>query len=263
MKHLSAKTGWLWINQGWTLFWKQPTEMLALFLVYMLIMLSLSIIPIIGQALSLILVPIFTMSFMQACLYIEKGQRVYPNLLLINFLWSKLSKLLILGILYLLIAFITIAISMLIDDGIFWKAITNSEINHITIKDSNNIRVAIIITIIMYIPTTMAFWFAAPLIVWQKMSLGKALFYSFFAVYSAGKAFIVYMLTWIGIGILIPVIINIMITLFINNVAIIVFILLPLSMILSLIMYCSFYPTYTTIFGDPQYSNNINLLKVK
>lgn len=259
MKNLSAKSGWLWIQQGWTLFWKQPTEILALFLIYMFVMLGLSIVPIIGQALSLILIPIFTMSFMQACLYIEKGQCVYPNLLIIHFLWSKLPKLLILGLLYLLTALIAIGISILTDEGTFWKIITHPEINTISIKNSN-MHIAIIITIIIYIPTTMAFWFAAPLIVWQKMPLGKALFYSFFAVYCAGKAFIVYIFTWIAIGILIPIIINVIIALLINNIAIIVFILLPLSIILSLIMYCSFYPTYTAIFGKPQCSNITNNL---
>jgi hypothetical protein len=28
-------------------------------------------------------------------------------------------------------------------------------------------------------------------------------------------------------------------------------VLLPLSIILTVVMYCSFYPTYTTLFGKP------------
>jgi hypothetical protein len=29
-------------------------------------------------------------------------------------------------------------------------------------------------------------------------------------------------------------------------------VLLPLSLILTVVMYCSFYPTYTAIFGRPE-----------
>ena len=51
---------------------------------------------------------------------------------------------------------------------------------------------------------------------------------------------------------LLPAAVSTIVALLINNVTVIVFILLPLSIILTVVMYCSFYPTYTAIFGRPQ-----------
>ena len=85
MEKLPAKTGWLWVKDGFALFRKQAAEVSTLFLSYMFLMLALGIVPVIGQLLPLILVPVFAMSFMQACANIEQGKRVYPNLLLVGF----------------------------------------------------------------------------------------------------------------------------------------------------------------------------------
>jgi hypothetical protein len=97
----------------------------------------------------------------------------------------------------------------------------------------------------------MAFWFAAPLIVWQKMGLFKAIFYSFFAVYHAGKAFLVYAAAWIVIGILLPSIISVLIAVLIGKGAIVMMLMFIVSILLTVVMYCSFYPTYAHVFGKP------------
>jgi len=250
MEKLPAKTGWTWIKQGIALFRQQPAEISTLFLGYMFLMLALGMIPVIGQLLPLILVPVFGMAFMQACQQIEQGQRVYPNLLLTGFRSPALRTLLLLGVLYLLAALLAIAVSRLVDDGAFWNAMLGAGLEAKDIEGSN-IRLAMIVAVLVYLPAAMAFWFAAPLIVWQQMSLGKALFYSFFAVSRAAKAFIVYGLVWLLLGVLLPAVISTIVALLINNVTIIVFILVPLSVILTVVMYCSFYPTYTAIFDKP------------
>lgn len=251
MEKLPAKNGWLWVKEGVALFRKQPAEVSTLFLSYMFLMLALGIIPVIGQLLPLILVPVFAMSFMQACRHIEEGKRVYPNLLLVGFRSPALRRLLTLGVLYLLAAFGAVAVSTLADGGTFWNAMTGTGLDAKDIEGSS-ISLAMVVAAVVYIPAAMAFWFAAPLIAWHDMPLGKALFYSFFAVRRAGKAFLLYGLAWLVIGILLPAAVSTIVALLINNVTVIVFILLPLSIILTVVMYCSFYPTYTAIFGRPQ-----------
>lgn len=251
MEKLPAKTGWLWVKQGVALFRKQPAEVSTLFLSYMFLMLALGIVPVIGQLLPLILVPVFAMSFMQACRQIEAGERVYPNLLLVGFRSPALRSLLTLGVLYLLAAFGATAVSRLADGGAFWNAMTGAGLDPKQIENSN-ISLAMLVAALVYLPAAMAFWFAAPLIAWHQMPLGKALFYSFFAVSRAGKAFLLYALAWLVIGILLPAVVSTIVALLISNITIIVFILLPLSIILTVVMYCSFYPTYTAIFGKPQ-----------
>src|SRR5712692_7922698 len=104
MEKLPAQTGWLWVKEGLTLFRKQPAELSTLFMGYMFMMFGIGIIPVLGQLLPLILVPVFSMAFMQACVQIEQGQRVYPTLLLTGFRSPAFPSLLKLGVLYLLAA---------------------------------------------------------------------------------------------------------------------------------------------------------------
>src|SRR5438046_774177 len=122
MEKLPAKTGWIWVKEGFALFRKQPAEISTLFLAYMFLMLAVGIVPVLGQLLPLILVPVFSMAFMQACVQIEREKRVFPSVLLTGFRSPALKNLLILGCLYLLAAIIAIAASTLIDGGVFWQA---------------------------------------------------------------------------------------------------------------------------------------------
>lgn len=254
MEKLPAKTGWIWIKEGFALFRKQPAEISTLFLAYMFLMLGLNLlqIPILGQILPVILVPVFAMAFMQACLNIEQGKRVYPNLLLTGFRSPALKNLLLLGVLYVIAAIVAIAASSLVDGGMFWLTVTGqSTLDPKEIQDSN-ISLAMMFAAVVYIPAAMAFWYAAPLIMWQKMGVVKAVFYSFFAVSRELKAFAVYGLAWAAIGVVLPAIVSVLIAAIVGNQSVTIMILLPLSIALTVVMYCSFYPTYTHIFGRPE-----------
>jgi hypothetical protein len=251
MEKLPANVGWLWVKQGFALFRKQPAALATLFLSYMFLMFMLSIIPILGQLLPLLLVPVFSMGFMQACVHIEQGKRVYPNLLLTGFRSPAFRTLLILGALYLLAAILAIGASAVIDGGVFWQVMSGrTALDAKTIRNSN-MSLAMLFAAAVYTPAAMAFWYAAPLAAWQNMGAGKSIFYSFFAVRKAGKAFLLYALAWATIGIVLPTIVSTLIALLLNRAMATIVVLLPLSIVLTVIMYCSFYPTYTYIFGKP------------
>jgi hypothetical protein len=251
MEKLPALTGWLWLKQGFALFRKQPAEMSTLFMGYMFLMLVLGMIPVLGQLLPLMLVPIFSLGFLQACANIEQGKRVFPNLLLTGFRSPARNRLLQLGGLYLLAAIIAITASSLIDGGVFWRAMSGQmDLDTNAVRDSN-MSLAMLFAAALYTPAAMAFWYAAPLIAWHQMGVVKAIFYSFFAVYRQGRAFLVYGLAWVAVGILLPVAVSLVTALLFEKAIITIMVLLPLSIVLSVIMYCSFYPTYTQVFGKP------------
>ncbi len=98
----------------------------------------------------------------------------------------------------------------------------------------------------------MAFWHAAALATWQHMGLFKAIFYSFFALGRCGKAFLAYALGWIVVGIAVPAIISALLGLILGKAIVAIMLLMPLSVILTIVMYCSFYPTYVEIFDKPE-----------
>ncbi|WP_019139535.1 BPSS1780 family membrane protein [Noviherbaspirillum massiliense] len=252
MEKLPASAGWQWVKDGFSLFRKQPAEMSTLFLSYLFLMLAVGIIPLLGQVLPIILVPAFSMAFMQACLQIERGKRVYPSMLFKIFRTPALGRLLQLGALYLIAAIVAVASSALIDGGVFWQVMSGQLPLNATAVRSSNMTLAMIFAAVVYTPAIMAFWHAAPLITWQNMGVGKALFYSFFAVRRAGKAFLVYGLAWVAIGVILPSIASSILALVFGQPGIVMMLLLPLTLVMTVVMYCSFYPTYTQIFGKPE-----------
>lgn len=252
MEKLPASTGWLWVKEGFGLFRRQPGEISVLFLAYMLLMIGLGIVPLLGQVLPLILVPVFTMAFMHACLQIEQGRKVYPNLLLAGFRSPALRRLLLLGVLYLIAAAFAIAASILVDGGVLWKVVSGGQnLDEQTLREAN-LSLSMLVSGVFYLPFAMAFWYAAPLIAWQDMGVGKALFYSFFAVWRNGRAFTVYGLAWVALGILLPSFISTFIALAFGSSRLVMVTILTLSLILTVVLYCSFYPTYTRVFGRPR-----------
>jgi len=251
MEKIPANAGWLWVKQGFALYRKQPAEISTLFLSYMFLMLGIGIIPFVGQILPLILVPTFSISFMQACADIEQDKRVRPNLLLTGFRSPAFPELIKLGVGYLCAATLSLWASSLYDGGVFWGVMTGQIELTAKVTSETNLLMSMLVSAAAYTPAAMALWYAAPLAAWQKMGAGKSVFYSFFAVRRASKAFLVYALAWIALGIILPGIVSTIVALIFGKATIAIFFLLPLSIVLTIIMYCSFYPTYTHIFGKP------------
>ena len=247
------------MKQGFGLFRKQPGGLSMLFLGYMVCMLLVSIIPLLGQLLPVILVPIFSVAFAQGCLHIDQGKRVVPGLLLSGFRKPALPVLFGLGVLYIMMAIVAIGASSLVDGGTLWQLVTgqlNPQTSPDVIRESN-IGSAIVVTLVMYIPAAMAFCFAAPLIYWQHISLGKALFFSFFAVWRSLSAFIVFASTWFAISI----VTSQLLFMLVGRTPMAIQLMMPLSMILTVIMHCSFYAAYRQIFGVPADTGKVSLDK--
>jgi hypothetical protein len=252
MQNIPSQVGIEWIRQGFALFRKQPAELSMLFLLYMLLMFAVSLIPLIGQALPLLLVPVFSMAFLQACVHIEQGKKVLPNLLWTGFRSPALPILLQLGVIYMLAAVFSVAASSVVDGGVFWKLLSgqlNPEKEKIV---ADALPLAMIFAALIYIPFCMALWHAAPLAAWQRMNLVKSIFYSFFAVRNCGKAFLAYGLGWIVMGIAIPAFISAILMLAIGRSEIMMMVLMPFSIVMTIVMYCSFYPTYVQVFDRPE-----------
>jgi hypothetical protein len=258
MEKPAARLGLDWVKQGFALFRQQPGELSSLFLVYMFLMLGVGVIPILGQLLPLMLAPAFTMAFMQACVMVEKGERVQPKVLFYAFRSPNFRTLLKLGAFYPLIAGLAFLASRIVDGGLLWQLLSGQLVfdpNKPPTAEMELASLAMMFAIVAYTLMTMVFWYAAPLIIWQSMGLFKAIFFSFFAVMRAAKAFLVYWLVWAGIGVFLPTFVSLIVATLFNNPGIAMLIMLPASMLLMVVRYCSFYPTYASMFGSPNDAN--------
>jgi len=255
MKVINAQSGWTWVKQGFVLFRKRPMELLSLFFLWMMLTQLLRFIPVAGQFLTLFLFPVFSVGFMQACRYLENEQKITPGLLFTGFQSPHVAALLGSGLLRIAALFFTYWFSNLINDEAlseFMKAAAKTgPMDAGSLEKALPVK-AILLTVLIYIPFAMAFWYSVPLIAWQRMTLIKSMFYSFFAVLHSWKAFLVYFLAWYGLSILVSPLAIIFLGIDIN---IGVVMLTAMSFIIFVIVYCSSYPTYTDVFGKPDEDN--------
>jgi hypothetical protein len=248
MSAIPAKTGWTWLKQGIGLFRKQPAALTTLLFANVLFSFLIGAVPILGQIAAVVLIPSFTMSFMQACLMIEHGQRVTPVVLLTGFRKPYVFTLCKIGLAYLAVtAVLTLAAYLVLGED-FWKqAVTqtpNPSINRSTV-------LGVMVIAVFQIATVMALCFASPLAYWQKMPPGKAIFYSFFAVVRSARAFLVMLLAWFGLFIVSTVIPMLLF----GNGALGRVLITWLGFLFILLLQCAMYAGYRQIFGVPDISS--------
>ena len=251
MNRLPAVTGWLWVKQGFALFRKQPFELSTLFVSYMLLMIAIGLVPLLGQVLPLLLLPVFSLAFLRASAQVHAGERVRPRLLIAGFRSPAIKRLLLLGLLQLLTVTLALGASVLIDGGLFWKILSGQLALDPKVVAGSNLGLAMLFSAALYVAPSMAFWYAAPLIAWHRMGVGKAVFYSFFAVLRESRAYLVYGLTWAGVAIILPTFLSLILALLFNSPGVIITVMMPVSMLLTVVLYASFYVTYTDVFGIP------------
>lgn len=250
MQTTPAMIGWTWAKQGIALFRKQPAELISVFLAYLFFMFAVALLPLLGKILPFLLTPVFSMAFMQAGVQVEQERRVYPGVLLTGFRSAALPGLCILGLFYLLAAYLAAASSTMIDGGIFWKVIHGEMKLDPKLARESGMPMAMQFAGMVYSLALLPLWFAAPLMAWKNMSVGKAIFYSVVTVKRGLRAFVVYGLSWVVITGILPSLISSVIALLFGPLPAI-FVLLALWVVLTMAMYCSFYPTYTYTFGKP------------
>ena len=251
MNRLPALTGWNWLKEGFSLFRKQPLPLSTLFVCYMFLMIVVGLLPLVGQVLPLILLPIFSLAFLRASALVLAGERVNPKLLIAAFRSPAVKSLLLLGLLQLVAVMTALGASVLIDGGVFWKILSGQITVDAKVVADSNMGLAMLLSGLLYVPAAMAFWYAAPLVAWHHMGVSKAVFYSFFAVLRERRAFLVYGLAWSAIGVLLPALATLILALVFNNPSLIVAVMMPLSMLLTVVLYSSFYITYTDVFNLP------------
>jgi hypothetical protein len=243
MSALPAKTGWSWLKQGMGLFRKQPAALTTLLFANVLVSFAIGAIPLAGQ-LAAVLIPSFSMSFMQACLMIDHNVRVTPAVLLTGFRKPAVISLCKIGLAYLAVAVLLKLIAYFMIGDAFWKqAAVPTDRPVIAGSD----LLGIIMIAVLEVGTVMSLCFAAPLAYWQKMPPAKAVFFSFFAVLRSFRVFLVMLLAWFGMFMLASVVFLMVLgngTL--GRVAI-----TWLGFLFILLLQCAMYAGYRQVFGVP------------
>jgi len=70
-----ARMGFVWVRQGIRTFWKQPLAMSGLFFLFMAWVSLVSMIPMIGNVIALVLLPAMTLGLMAEAAAVNSSQR--------------------------------------------------------------------------------------------------------------------------------------------------------------------------------------------
>jgi hypothetical protein len=245
---IPAATGWQWLKQGSGLFRKQPAALITLLFANILVSVMLSALPWVGPMLVAVLIPAFSMSFMKACVMIDNGVRVTPVVLLTGFRKPAFAALAKVGLIYLGVSLVLALLARYAIDPM----IVDQMQSPVDPKNAPPVPASSLLTILaifmLQMAALMALSFAAPLTYWQKMGLGKATFYSFFAVVRNLRVFAVLLLSWcaifLGMGMLTALIFGggdmwRVVTLW-------------MVFLFALLLQCSMYVGYRQIFGKPE-----------
>ena len=223
MNNLPARTGWDWLKQGGALFRKQPLALTTLLFANILFSIGMSALPILGPVLAVILIPSFSMAFMQACLMIENGERVTPAVLLTGFRQPALAALCKAGLIYLAVSIVLMFIMRVAVPTEFMEQMAAASADNATPPN------------------------VAPLTYWKNMGPGKATFYSFFAVLRAAGPFFVMLAAWFALFFGLCM----LVALLFGNANAGRVVIMWLIFLFVLLLQCAMYAGYTTIFGKP------------
>jgi hypothetical protein len=248
MNKLPARTGWEWLKGGMGLFRKQPAALTTLLFASILMAIGISAVPIVGPIVVVVLIPSFSMAFMQACLMIDNGDKVTPAVLLTGFRKPALAGLCKVGVIYLGVFLVLTLVALAITPESLRQLPGNIKLDP---KDKLPFTLGDVMTVfgllILETVSLLTLCFAAPLTYWKRMGPGKATFYSFFAVIRSARVFGVLLLSWFGIFTAITfVVVNLF-----SAIALAQVVLMWLMFLFILFLQCAIYAGYRDIFGKP------------
>ena len=119
LHRVPARTGWLWVKLGLSTFFKQPLALAGLFFMFMLLVSVLSMVPLLGQALALALLPAATLGLMAATRIAAAGQFPMPAVLASAFQAGRerARAMLVLGAIYAAGSLLILGLTLLLTGG--------------------------------------------------------------------------------------------------------------------------------------------------
>ncbi|MGC9162502.1 MAG: BPSS1780 family membrane protein [Thiomonas sp.] len=252
LRTVPAREGLLWVQTGFRRLASQPWAALLMILTYIVVTGFISALPIVGLVFPLFVVQFGTLGFMQASRQIAQGQPVWPTVLLAGLRSGPvvLRHLLILSALYTLAVLLVLGAGALFDGGAMLRLLLLGDKPAASAIADGSLRLGAVVSTLAYIPVSLAFWLAPPLIAWHATPPVKALFFSFVLGLRNFKAFAVYALQWLLLFLSLPTLIALVASLLGASQALAATLSMPVVIAIFLAYILSFYGTYESLVGE-------------
>jgi hypothetical protein len=244
-----ARTGLLWVKLGVQTFWKQPLAMSGLFFMFMAMLSVVTVVPFIGVALALALLPAATLGLMAATEEAIKGNFPMPSILLSAFRASQQGAraMLVLGALYATGFLGLMGVSALVDGGQFASLyLIGGKISE-EIVMQGSFQAAMWVAMALHTLLSVLFWHAPALVHWHGVPPVKSLFFSFMACYKNFGAFTVFGLAWAGMFVLAALTVSLIASL-LGNPMLATVAIFPVALVIVAMFFTSIYFTFRDCF---------------
>jgi len=244
-----ARQGVAWVKQGVHNFRRQPLALMGLFFMFMAAISVVTLVPVLGSALALGLLPAATLGLMAAAREAELGRFPMPSVLASAFRAGRerLNAMLVLGGLYALGFLLIMGLSALMDGGTFAKLYLVGGKMTAEMVESPDFQSAMWLSTLLYLPFSLAFWHAPGLVHWHGISPVKSLFFSLVACWRNKGAMLVYGLTWVAVFALVGTVVTTLAAL-LGGADLVGTLILPTAMVMAAMFFASVYASFRDSF---------------
>ncbi len=246
---VSASTGMTWVKLGISTFFKQPIALGGLFFMFMALISVVTVIPVLGSVLALVLLPAATLGLMVATLEAVGGKFPMPSVLATAFRAgrARMRAMLVLGAMYAGAFLLMMGITALFDGGQFAQVyLMGGKLSQEVLQQSD-FQMAAWVGMLLYLPLSLMFWHAPALVHWHGVAPSKALFFSFIACFRNFKAYTVYGIVWMAVMSLAALVMVIVLSL-LGLANAIGAMMVPMVLLLGAMLFTSIYFTFRDSF---------------
>lgn len=244
-----ARTGLIWVRLGIQTFWRQPLAMSGLFFMFMAMLSVVTVVPLIGVVLALVLLPAATLGLMVGTEQASQGKFPMPSVLISGFRTGaqRMRAMLVLGALYATGFLGLMGLSALIDGGQFASLyLIGGKITEEVVMQGS-FQAAMWVAMALHTLLSLLFWHAPALVHWHGVPPVKSLFFSAMASYKNFGAFAVFGATWAGLLMLAAIVVSLIASLLASP-ALAVMLLLPVALVIMAMFFSSIYFTFRDSF---------------
>ena len=246
-----ASQGVQWVKQGMRTFWRQPLALSGLFFMFMAAMSLLSMVPLLGNILALVILPGATLGLMAATKEALTGKFPMPVLLVSAFRAGKqqLQAMLLLGAIYAAGFLLVLGISALADGGKFAQLYLVGGAMSVELLQAPDFQLAVLLSMALYLPLSLLFWHAPALVHWHGVQPVKSLFFSLVACLRNFWAFTLFGLAWMGVFVGMGTAVSLVASL-LGSVEVVSVMMFPLAMLMAAMFFTSLYFTFHDCFEE-------------
>ncbi|MGL1834063.1 BPSS1780 family membrane protein [Rhodocyclaceae bacterium SMB388] len=200
-RKLPLQRGWAWLREGFMLWRRNPALLTFASFGYLLILVLISSVPLLGQAIASLIMPVLSLGVLNTCRAIDEGRKGGPDLLFSGFK-SNVPALVTIGGFYLVGSVLVILLTSATDGGAL-IGMMRGEFDPES-GEVPDLGFSVIVAMILSAPVIMAYWFAPILAGWWKISAPKAMFFSFYACLQNWRPFLAYGISLAVVGGIVP-----------------------------------------------------------